>query len=352
MPGVELSSNWKKLQASLKKDGPATGSRPGPKATGKTSASSLKRKRPAAIAPRPQPRTKMASSRVAPQSTSPPPPADTMPSITSPLSSSERNAGLITNVKAGRYLALDCEMVSTSLSTSRLARVSIVNYHLQTVYDSYVLPEAKDPVVDYRTQVSGIRPQDLRRGYARPLADVRQAVEALLSGRVLVGHALRNDLEALDMKHAGAATRDTARCPTFRELAGGRSPALRDLCRRVLGVTIQGAEHCSVVDARAAMELYKREKKTMEDEVRKRFRALIGRRGEGVLKGNGTNLTRDDQDAEPETDEDDDDVEVERVLLDGETDGEQILNGEEPGSAVVKKRKKKKRKHKRRTTRA
>ena len=54
-----------------------------------------------------------------------------------------QNAGLIAGIKAGRYLALDCEMVATAMDTSRLARVSIVNYHLQPVYDSFVLPDVK-----------------------------------------------------------------------------------------------------------------------------------------------------------------------------------------------------------------
>ncbi|KAF2148656.1 ribonuclease H-like protein, partial [Myriangium duriaei CBS 260.36] len=203
-----------------------------------------------------------------------PPSTSVIPSIITPLPASVKNAGLIPAVKAGRYLSLDCEMVSTVNTTSRLARVSIVNYHLQPVYDSFVLPSPSDPVVDYRTSVSGIRPADLRRGYARPLAQVQADVAALLAGKVLVGHALRNDLEALGTKHDGWAVRDTVKAKTYRALAGGRSPALRELSRRVLGVEIQGGEHCSVVDARAAMELYKREKNGMDEEVRRKYGRL------------------------------------------------------------------------------
>lgn len=43
-----------------------------------------------------------------------------------------------------------------------LARVTIVNSHGNIVYDRYVKP--RETVVDYRTSVSGIRPENLRDG--------------------------------------------------------------------------------------------------------------------------------------------------------------------------------------------
>ena len=67
------------------------------------------------------------------------------------------NAGLA-DVEIGKYIAMDCEMVGVGRdgAESALARVSIVNYNGEQVYDSYVLP--KEQVVDWRTAVSGIRP--------------------------------------------------------------------------------------------------------------------------------------------------------------------------------------------------
>lgn len=44
-----------------------------------------------------------------------------------------------------------------------VARVSIVNQLGQCLYDKYVKPN--EPVVDYRTAVSGIRPEDLEKGF-------------------------------------------------------------------------------------------------------------------------------------------------------------------------------------------
>ena len=63
-----------------------------------------------------------------------------------------------------KRIALDCEMVGVGSDAKRhmLARVSIVNSHGRLVYDSFVAPQEK--VVDYRTHVSGIRPENLKNG--------------------------------------------------------------------------------------------------------------------------------------------------------------------------------------------
>lgn len=52
--------------------------------------------------------------------------------------------------------------VGSDAKRHMLARVSIVNSHGRMVYDSFVAPQEK--VVDYRTHVSGIRPENLKNG--------------------------------------------------------------------------------------------------------------------------------------------------------------------------------------------
>ena len=62
-------------------------------------------------------------------------------------------------------LAIDCEMVGTLdgySQSSNLARVSIVNEFGHCVYDKFVKPT--EEVIDYRTWVSGIRPEDIENG--------------------------------------------------------------------------------------------------------------------------------------------------------------------------------------------
>ncbi|KAI5284988.1 3'-5' exonuclease, partial [Ascosphaera acerosa] len=145
---------------------------------------------------------------------------------------------------------------------SSLARVSVVNYEGEQVYDSYVAQQ--EAVTDWRTAVSGIAPRHM--AAARPFAAVQRDVAALLAGRVLVGHAVRNDLAVLMLGHPRRDIRDTSRHPPYRALAGGGSPRLKVLAAELLGVDIQGAAHSSVEDARATMMLYRRDKEAFERE--------------------------------------------------------------------------------------
>lgn len=65
---------------------------------------------------------------------------------------------------------MDCEFVglydpANNHSEHSLARVSIVNYHGAIVLDTFVAQREK--IGDWRTWVSGVRPQDVKGG--RPL---------------------------------------------------------------------------------------------------------------------------------------------------------------------------------------
>jgi RNA exonuclease 4 len=156
-----------------------------------------------------------------------------------------------------------------------LARASLVNFHGERLYDAFVQPTLT--VTDYRTAFSGVRAEDLlpggaggAGGGALPFREVQADVAAFLKNRVLVGHYLKADLGVLGLAHPREQIRDTAWLPKFREAAGGRNPRLKDLARRVLGLTIQEGEHDSVEDARAAMMLYRAEKEAFESEARRR----------------------------------------------------------------------------------
>lgn len=180
------------------------------------------------------------------------------------------NEGLSPSVEAGKFIAIDCEMVGvgpTPDADSALARVSIVNYHGHQLYDSFVQP--KEAVTDYRTFVSGITPQLLQS--ARTFEAVQADVAKLLDGKILVGHAIKHDLEALLLGHSKRDIRDTSRHPAFRQLARGKSPSLKKLARELLGLEIQSGEHSSVEDARATMLLFRREKEGFEKEHMKKF---------------------------------------------------------------------------------
>ncbi|KAJ0700860.1 putative exoribonuclease II [Helianthus annuus] len=208
---------------------------------------------------------------------------------------------------------MDCEMVGVSPlgNKSALGRVTLVNKFGNVIYDEHVRPV--DRVVDFRTQISGIRPRDLKKGSnfvylfccfpayfflhkiclkryfflvshciifgfaivitciynvfpAKDFRIVQKEVAELLKGKILVGHALRNDLKALLLSHPKKDIRDTAEYQPF--LKEGRSKALRHLAAEVLGVKIQNGEHCPIEDARAAMMLYVKKRREWEKSVK------------------------------------------------------------------------------------
>ncbi|OTF77527.1 RNase T-like protein, partial [Euroglyphus maynei] len=105
-------------------------------------------------------------------------------------------------------VAMDCEMVGIGYggSNSALARVSIVNLYGHCVYDKYVKPIEK--VTDYRTNVSGIRPEHLEN--ATDFKTVQREVSEIIDGRILVGHAIHHDLSVLYLSHPKHMIRDTS----------------------------------------------------------------------------------------------------------------------------------------------
>ncbi|KAF9782395.1 ribonuclease H-like domain-containing protein [Thelephora terrestris] len=164
--------------------------------------------------------------------------------------------------QSGKYIALDCEMVGVGAEgkESSLARVSIVNYHGVVLLDEIV--KQRERVVDYRTEWSGIRPGDLIN--AKPFTEVQKQVAVLLKDKILVGHAVFNDLKALLLSHPFPLTRDTQQLAYKYTLSKGRHPALRNLTAQEFGIQIQGGEHSSVTDARATMAIYRLHRREWE----------------------------------------------------------------------------------------
>ncbi|GAB7346762.1 hypothetical protein MBLNU459_g1866t1 [Dothideomycetes sp. NU459] len=373
MPGLEvpnLSSNWKILQQRLnagsKQDAAAKGlkrkrdSEPDGKAKHRSSLNDVKRtKAGAKTSDRPQAKHRMggatskvwpAENKTASRKSSESARTDAnatslgkrtengRPSSSASSTTTLVNQGLHPSHKPGKYLALDCEMVGTGpppASDNVLARVSIVNYHGEQVYDSYVQSVPGTEVTDYRTFVSGIRPEHMRPNVARPFAEVQKEVAQLLDGKVLVGHALKNDLDVLLLSHPKRDIRDTARHAAFRKTSMGRAPALRKLAKELLGMEIQGGEHSSVEDARATMLLFRLEKDAFEKEVTLKFGSAIRREQkakEEALRRAKAKAEQEESDLEDEDDED---------------EGEDADGTDKKASKAGKKKKKKKKRTKR-----
>ncbi|NXG91558.1 REXO4 exonuclease, partial [Stercorarius parasiticus] len=163
-------------------------------------------------------------------------------------------------------VAMDCEMVGVGPKgeESIVARVSLVNQFGKCIYDKYVKPT--EEVTDYRTAVSGIRPENINTG--EDFKTVQKEVADILNGRILVGHALRNDLKVLFLDHPKKKIRDTQRYKPFKQRVKSARPSLKLLCEKLLNVQVQTSEHCSIQDAQAAMRLYTLEKKKWEAAVK------------------------------------------------------------------------------------
>lgn len=116
-----------------------------------------------------------------------------------------------------KFLAMDCEMVGVGYDGNdhMLARVSIVNKFGDCIYDKFV--KAREEVKDYRTEISGVRKEDLLNG--EEFTKVQKEVSELIKGRILVGHSLKNDLSVLFLSHPKRNIRDTSRYKPFRKVS-------------------------------------------------------------------------------------------------------------------------------------
>ena len=129
---------------------------------------------------------------------------------------------------------------------SAVARVTLCNWAEEVILDTFVKVPVE--VTDYRTFVSGIEAKDLESDNALPLQEVREIVQKTLHGKILIGHALENDLAALQISHPWHDTRDSANYPPFMqevpELGDSSKSSLRprklkELVKDRLGKEIQ-----------------------------------------------------------------------------------------------------------------
>jgi RNA exonuclease 4 len=141
-----------------------------------------------------------------------------------------------------------------------LAEVALVDWDGHVVYQTYVQPTG--PVVDYRESITGITPDMLTaEKEAKPFGQVQEEVLHHLQGKILVGHALENDLKALQIRVPNSMIRNTAHHPFFQSYGprGQLQPQkLAKLYETYVGnVEIQKGTHGAAEDAAASMRVYK-----------------------------------------------------------------------------------------------
>ncbi|EFY85794.1 3'-5' exonuclease [Metarhizium acridum] len=190
-------------------------------------------------------------------------------SVTMASHSDKVNHGRSCNVDVGKYVGLDCEMVGVGQGghESALARISLVDFHGRQIYDSYVKP--KERVTDWRTAVSGVSQREMR--FAREFEEVQREVYNIIEGRILVGHDINHDLDALKLSHPPRDIRDTAKHHAFKKYGHGRKPSLRVLARELLAIEIQEGPHSSTEDARVTMLIFRKYKSSFDTDHANRY---------------------------------------------------------------------------------
>ena len=189
-----------------------------------------------------------------------------------------------------KYVGLDCEMVGLGHSGKQnaLARCCLVDFDGNKIYDKFVRPPGV--VTDFRTKWSGVRRKDLRKGEAISLEECQNDVAALIKNKILIGHALKNDLDVLMLSHPRKMIRDTATYRFFMRPKGKdggkfRPRALKDLVKQYFNITIQSGEHDPGEDARSAVMLYKLKMKDWERELKEIRKSFKTKKSEEASKG-------------------------------------------------------------------
>ena len=192
--------------------------------------------------------------------------------------------------RSSRVVAIDCEMVGCfpddaslsqwrmrgkkrkPLEVSKAGRCSIVDYHGNVLYDSYIRPN--EPITSFRTRYSGITKRHMKN--ATPIDRARLEILDILRDKIVVAHDINNDLDALSITLPPDVIRDTSFSVPLR-LRANLNPfemtSLKKLARQILGEEIQKGVHSSCVDARVTMSLYR----CVEDEWEREMEAKSSR---------------------------------------------------------------------------
>ncbi|KAG9247659.1 ribonuclease H-like domain-containing protein [Calycina marina] len=165
-------------------------------------------------------------------------------------------------------IAIDCEMMRSNIGQV-VGRVSVINYESKTIFDTFVCyPE---PIIIKNTEekYSGISCDDIdpEKG-ALSFPEVQCHLLKLLSGRIVVGHDIRKDLNVISMNLPSQVQRlqGCRRYLQFASRDAHHGPSLKNLAKEVLGRPIKQSRVSSVEDAVATMELYRNAEADIEQE--------------------------------------------------------------------------------------
>ena len=132
-------------------------------------------------------------------------------------------------------------MVEINSKFNGLARISIVNYYGEVIFDSNVKPIGE--ITNYRSEITGIYEADIQKGM--DYSECRKIIMRLIKNRIIIGHSLENDFMVLNYEHPKKLTRDTSKFKFFQSNINLPS-SLKYLTKNHLDFDIQETHHDSV----------------------------------------------------------------------------------------------------------
>ena len=152
---------------------------------------------------------------------------------------------------------LDTEMIIVRTKRKRktmiAAQVTITDFFGNILLHTYAYPASQ--IISLNTQYSGIQNKHLEA--CPPFSLVRRWVLDIIWNKIIVGHAISNDLNALKICHPPNLVVDTQKLAPVKHAVGKFCPSLKDSVKCVLDRTIQTGSHSSYEDALATADLFR-----------------------------------------------------------------------------------------------
>lgn len=155
-------------------------------------------------------------------------------------------------MSADKIVALDCATVGGPNKQHILARVSIVDFNGEKIFDTFVSPETG--VRDYRFKNSGVKEENLIG--APSFKAVQKRVNDILSDRIVIGHNLHFDFLILGIISQIKLMRDIKTNGFILETFG-QEVSLKKLTKLILERDIHIGCNDSIENAKAVIDIYK-----------------------------------------------------------------------------------------------
>lgn len=150
-----------------------------------------------------------------------------------------------------------------------LARIVLTDKDGNCVYDKYIKPHPNRPIIDYRTNTTGILPEHLATGtkYHTAVSEISR----LIQNKIIVGEQIFKCIRLLPYRTINYKTvRDICQFSIFNKDYKGLF-SLNKLCKKYMGFILKN-EIDSVERSRALMLIYKRYAEKWEYEIQKKIK--------------------------------------------------------------------------------